>query len=1250
MTTQSPSTPSTQRPISPWQPVWEIVRFELQDSLRTRSLLLGFGFFLVAGLVTMHGLGSDLLFFPTIREVMGANPRPGELVPYANAPLQIMQVFGVANLLVILLTVGIFTERATKDFTSSMDGLLFTSPLKEWQFGAGRFIASAVIILVMALGLGLGLMVGEGLPWMAAARMAPFNLLTYLQPYVYLIIPSILIFGLFSFGLGLLTRRSLAGYLGFVAVLLFQVILEGVLGILRAGTFLKALTDPLGFSPIKYTVQFWTKVEQNTLNVPFDPVIWLSRLLYLALSVAFFVWVWRQFSFSGGASESQGRLEKLLDWAEDRLVFWKKANPQAEAAPAAAPLVRDLDPAPVTQPHYGLGAQVNHAWRIAKLDLKRLIWNPLTLAILTISLITTGFLLVLMFASGGNPILLPTTNLVVDGMSLVLGVVAPLLIVFLAGDLVWREREVKIDPLVDSLPTRSWSFVVGKLLVLAVMLFLALPLMVFGALLAQTVNGYTQYNLGVYGAGLFTITLVDLLLIAVLAMTVQVLVNQKFLGYVLSALLVVLFTAGGNVVFKNARLLQYGFRPKSYYSDLSGYGAMLEPVRWYQGYWLAIALLLICVTALFWVRGVDTYPKQRWRIARQRFTRPMQMVMALSAVAALLLGGWIYYNTTMLNAGAARGEGVAQLVAYEQTYGNLRDAQPKITAINLQGDLYPDEDSRFAVKGTYTLENQTQQPIDTILIQVPRAIQMNQLAMAGAPEGQPIEHPALQGYAFTLPTPLPPGGTVEASFDLVRLSPAGFANDPGSSLSKYLANGANFGSNEFLPQVGFNDRLRFLISPEIREQAGLPPIAPEAEQARAAQVNANHPDTHLAQFSAILSTAPDQMIFTSGEQVREWTEGNRRYFEYQSQVPIAKQVPFISGRYEVQKDDWQGIPIEIYYHPDHDRNLDRILAGAKQSLDYATQQFGPYLHKSLRIVETPYVSEAVSYPGGQIFMGENQVFLANVKDDGTRTLDPAFHIAAHEVAHQWWGHQVHISNQRPGDRVLTESLSEYTANQVYAKEFGTTGLGAALRNNLNLYLQNRNRSDVPLVEAGENDNHLVYQKGGLVMYTLQDYLGEDLVNQTLAQFLRDHAAVPPYPTGTDLVAAFRAVTPEKYQYLITDLFETVTLYDNKAASATVNQRPDGKYDVTLSLSTEKVRSDNVGNETPTEMNDEDIDVGVFDVTGKLIYLEKRAFASGSTELTVTVDQSPFRVGIDPLNKLIDKVPDDNVVVVAAATE
>lgn len=222
---------------------------------------------------------------------------------------------------------------------------------------------------------------------------------------------------------------------------------------------------------------------------------------------------------------------------------------------------------------------------------------------------------------------------------------------------------------------------------------------------------------------------------------------------------------------------------------------------------------------------------------------------------------------------------------------------------------------------------------------------------------------------------------------------------------------------------------------------------------------------------------------------------------------------------------------------------------------------------------------------------------------------------------------------------MLEALPEYTANQVYGKEYGLEKLGVALRRNLDIYLQNRDRADVPLIEA--DDGHLVYQKGSLAIYALQDYLDEAVVNGALAQFFQENSNPPPYPTSQDLVAALRQVTPEKYQYLIQDLFETVTLYNNSAESATVKQRPDGKYDVTLKLRLEKVRSDNNGNETPVEMNDE-IDVGVYDAAGKLIYLNKHLFKNGETELAIALNKPSQTAGIDPLHKLIDKIPNDNV--------
>jgi ABC-2 type transport system permease protein len=1236
--------PSTHPPThpSPWQPVGEIIRFELQESLRTSFVLLSLGFFFALGLLVMHVMGTDWPITASLRQAMNMATKPGELVPYANSPLAIMQTVSyVASIPLAIVVSGIFAERATKDFTASMDGLLFTSPLKEWQFLAGRFASSFLISLVIFLGLGLGLLVGSALPWMAADRIGPFSLLGYLQPYLYFVIPNILIFGLLSFALGLKTRRTLPSYLAIVGVFFVFLILGTVIDILHLGALFKALVNPFGLVAVDITTQFWTQVERNTRLVPLAPAIWLSRLLWLGLSGAFFASVWRQFSFSGPAeSRSHSPLSRLLDWAEDHLPGGQK--PTSEAVATAEPTRGEvaLMDAPAAQFHYGPAAQVNHGWRIARMEVKRLIWNPLVLAVLVISiLVLLGLIAASMQDGSGLPIL-PATTYIVEMTSLLVGLLAPLLIVFLAGDLVWRDREARVDPLTDPLPVRSWALVMGKLLALGLILALVLVLLMVGGVLAQTVNQYANYELGVYAVGLFGLVLVDLLLISVLAITIQVLVNQKFLGYAISAFIIIVL-AQGSALFRSVRLLHYGYRPKAYYSPISGFGNMLEPVRWFQAYWLAVAILLVCVATLFWVRGVDTAPKQRWRIARQRFTRPMQIVVGLSAVAALLLGIWIFYNTQILNPSLSRAQANAQFIAYEKAYGDLVDAQPKITAIDLQGDLYPEADGRFAMKGTYTLANQTSQPIDRVLLNVPNDLQVNQVAVNGNPAEATMPHPFYQVYEFALADSLAPGAIAEASFDLL-FKPQGFTGeDP--ELSKFLENGLNVNLLESLPYVGYYAQAK-VRNEQTREAAGLPPIDPAADAAQKTQRNAARADVDGVMLTTTLSTAADQIAITSGELVKDWIEGDRRYFQYQTQTPIELNATVISGRYEVLRDQWQDVAIELYYHPGHDRNLDRMASGMKQALDYATQNFGPFPHKTLRLVEVPYVSEAVSYPT-TIIRGERFGYLAKIDDNNPTLVDDVFRIAAHEVAHQWWGQQLRPSGNLTGAKILTESLAEYTANQVYAQEYGLERLGIALKSNLNTYLSKRDQSDVPLVEA--TANHLVYQKGGLAMFTLQDYIGEEAVNGALANLLTQFANVPPYPAATDLVAVLRAVTPEKYQYLITDLFETVTLYDNLVESATVTPRADGQFDVTLTVNTAKVRSDNVGNETATPINQEEIDVGVYDAEGKLIYLEKHPFSDGASSLTITVGQQPIRAGIDPLHKLIDKLPDDNVVVVTA---
>jgi len=73
--------------------------------------------------------------------------------------------------------------------------------------------------------------------------------------------------------------------------------------------------------------------------------------------------------------------------------------------------------------------------------------------------------------------------------------------------------------------------------------------------------------------------------------------------------------------------------------------------------------------------------------------------------------------------------------------------------------------------------------------------------------------------------------------------------------------------------------------------------------------------------------------------------------------------------------------------------------------------------------------------------------------------------------------------------------------------------------------------------------------------------GEDRLNLALRNFLlqyryanADDSQSGPYPDTRQFVAALRAQTPPELQYYITDAFESIVLYDNKALSATVSER------------------------------------------------------------------------------------------------
>ena len=483
----------------------------------------------------------------------------------------------------------------------------------------------------------------------------------------------------------------------------------------------------------------------------------------------------------------------------------------------------------------------------------------------------------------------------------------------------------------------------------------------------------------------------------------------------------------------------------------------------------------------------------------------------------------------------------------------------------------------------------------------------------------------------------------------IGLEPRGFPNSV--EFTGVAANGTFLENALFMPGIGYSERPE-ISDDDARKRAKLPPKPRMKPPTDPSTLGTNYvsADADWVHYDATVSTSADQIAITSGYIDSAWTTGDRRYSHYVLSAPIINLWAFQSARYAVKRDKWNDVDIEIDYHPDHRYNVDRMIDAIKASLDYYTTHFGPYQHTVVRIVEFPrYAAFAQSLPN-TIPYSEAIGFIARLGDP--QDIDYPFYVTAHEVAHQWWAHQVVGANAQ-GATMLSETLAQYSAMMVMEKQFGMPNMRRFLEYELDRYLLGRStesKREMPL-ELVENQQYIHYNKGSVVMYALRDYIGEDRVNAALRGFLTARKFKgPPYPTSLELVDSLRAVTPDSLKYLIKDLFETITLYELKTDSIVLTDTTNGQYRVDVYGSTKKLRADSLGAEEEIPMNDW-VDIGLFkngdkkdttvDKNGIPVYLKKHRLSKGPQHIIVVLSEPPIRGGIDPLHKLIDRKVDDN---------
>ncbi|HEX6059560.1 MAG TPA: M1 family aminopeptidase, partial [Gemmatimonadaceae bacterium] len=833
----------------------------------------------------------------------------------------------------------------------------------------------------------------------------------------------------------------------------------------------------------------------------------------------------------------------------------------------------------------------------------------------------------------------PVTHLIA---ATVLGSYLPpvmaLIVAVLAGDLVWREREVGMGDIAAAAPIPNGVALFGRFLALVAMLATLQVAFMAAGMILQALQGWSRFEIPVYLKLLFGIKLVDYVLLAGLAMAVHVIVNHKYLGHLIVVVYFASTMVSGLLGITN-RMLVYGSDPGWVWSDMNGLAPFIAGFVWFKLYWAAWALLFAVLASLFWVRGRELGPRRRLALARQRLRGGTLRAAAVALTLIVGLGGFVFYNTTVLNAWQTPGEIAKETAEYERKYKRFEDApSPSVYAMRMRVELYPVQGAA-EVEGTLRLVNREDRAIDSLHV-LPSALVDTRAVRFDRGVRLVVDDSALRYRIYALARPLAPGDSIAMSFRLVH-RPRGFRN--AGAPTDVTPNGTYI-YGTWMPVLGYSPG-RELADELKRREHGLPPrtVAPSAGDVDA---RAGAKPVQLVESETIIGTDPRHTAITPGRLVREWMANGRRYFQYRTDQPSRYGVAVLSADYAIRRDTAQGVALAVYHHPSHDVNVDRMLRSMRASLAYYGGQFGPYQFRELRVVEFPLYGDGARAHPHTIAFSEGSAFLTRV-DSGD--VDRTFFVVAHETAHQWWGGQV-IPASAPGAGFVSESMAQYSSMMVLETSYGAEMAREFYDFNMKAYFSGRSvytNREVPLLDV-VNQSYVYYFKGAVAMYTMRERLGADVVNGALRRF-RDRYAGPaaPPPTSRALYAELRAVTPDSLKPLLSDLFEHITLWDVSTDSVRAEPVEDGAYRVTLFIDASKARADSIGNQTAVGMDDL-VEIGVFagnasgGSPGEPLYLKQHRIRTGKQAIVITAPRQPARAGVDPWRKLIERERDDNV--------
>jgi len=1109
-----------------------------------------------------------------------------------------------------------------RDKQHNMEGLVYSTSIKKPHYFWSRFLGTFIFSLLAFSPFLIGYIFGNYFSDLDPERLGDFRLMTYLQPWLYIVLPNIFICSTIVFSVSTITKNSTATYVSavFVYMLYFvssiflnSPLLAQAVPASPESMAIAAMADPFGIAAFFEQTQYWTSFQKNTQLLSFSGLFLLNRLVWVLVSIGILFTTYGLFSFR--------KISKKVKKEPKQ----KKENVQL------------LVYKPVQALH-NFKAQQLAFFSLLKLEIKSVFKSLPFIAVLLMWLFIVFSELYSTVISGGEygVSVYPFTNQLIDLILAPLTIFSLILIIFYSSEIVWRERSLNFNVIVDATPVKNWVLFVSKFTALISLPMILITSGILMCIIFQISLNYTNFEFSLY-ASLYYHYGVQLVVYAMIALFVSSLAKSKYLGMGLFGL-IVLLSLKADMLGLEHPLTSLGFIPRVSYTNMNGFYGGAKLFNHLAMYWLALGFLLVLISFKVWNRGVIANISFKLKQLKYGWTTIQKATFTGCLLLFIGAGSLVFYNVNIVSEYETVNEGLDFSENYERKFKKYESLERLYsTSIKTEVAIYPKERS-YTVKSDYMLKNKSELPMSELFIT--ERIPLENVTVENA---RLVTHDKIyETYLFQFDKPLQPNDSVRFRYKLKKHL-KGYEED-----NSIINNGTYINRfSNFEPILGYSSGLEITNRIE-RKKRNLPE-----------RVEENNSDAHIVmedvkfekiRFETIISTDSNQTAISSGRLIKEWSDNNRNYYHYKSRDKIMPAVGYFSANYTSKKVNHKGISIEQYYDANHNSNIVDVENSVKETLDYCQENFGTYAFDHVRIAEVPscWPFGGFAHPG-VISMVEDRLYLADVSKEETFNLVAKRTI--HEVAHQYWGHTL-SAKPVAGGPLFVEGFAKYTEAVVMEKMYGKRALYQLSESARSRYFYGRSfAGDIePPIYKVLGESYIMYGKALTIMLALRDLIGESQVNKVLKTITDRHRSINKLEANSiELLDEIYKVTPTEEHRLVDDWFKRVITYDLGIEESTYKELTNGSYEVAVKVKSKRFETLDNGEIKQISIN-EPIKIGVFTThpstvkdDSSILHYESNHINKEITEIKIIVKEKPEYISIDPFGTRSDENLVDNTI-------